>query len=286
MNLRGAAGALLVSVGLSVTAAPGKALAQESAASQAVAWIDTLTFDAGIAEEIALFAAAKESGVDEGYEDRLAAAIRRLIATDVERQVKRVVEGVREGFIEVTVLDAGFASPGGELSANSTERACESSFVRTEVTAFFAACDTEPEEALRIYTDPEFRKKVSPRIVRIWQDDEFNCVEMGGVKLLVDPMKFCDRVDDLHAEDLAVEHSQTVKNDGGKGYQPVFFKESVKSFIRCPDGLAFCYINYSRTVGLGAVEKKIARGKIEESETRAVEELGRRLHFRADRPAK
>jgi hypothetical protein len=53
--------------------------------------------------------------------------------------------------------------------------------------------------------------------------------------------------------------------------------ESLKTFVRLPDGLAFHYVNYSRTVGMGGIQRRVSRGKIEDSYKRAVEELGRRL---------
>ena len=100
---------------------------------------------------------------------------------------------------------------------------------------------------------------------------------MGGVKLLLDPIKCCDRIAALQIEDGALQHAQTVRNTGDGGYQAVYFKESLKTFVRLPDGLALHYINYTRTVSLGGIKATVARGKIEESERKAVEEIGRRL---------
>ena len=241
------------------------------------AWLDSLPIDERAIDAIALYANEKRSEFDEGYAVRLAAGIRRLIGADVERQLGRLSEGVRTPFIEVSILDPGFASAGGKPGGNKTERDFEKSFVRIEVLAFFRNEAASPRTALELYTDGEFRKTVSSRLKRVWNEGGEVCIEMGGVKLLLDPIKCCDCIAELQIEDSALQHAQTVRNTGDGGYQAVFFKESLKTFVRLPDGLALHYINYTRTVSLGGIKATVARGKIEESERKAVEEIGRRL---------
>lgn len=251
---------------------------QEGAGRAAVAaWLDSLPIDERAIDAIGLYANEKRSEFDDGYASRLAAGIRRLIGEDVERQLGRLSEGVRTPFIEVSILDPGFASAGGKPGVNKTERDFEKSFVRIEVLAFFRNEATAPRTALEMYTDGEFRKTVSSRLKRVWNEGGEVCIEMGGVKLLLDPVKCCDRIAGLQIEDSALQHAQTVRNTGDGGYQAVYFKESLKTFVRLPDGLALHYINYTRTVSLGGIKATVARGKIEESERKAVEEIGRRL---------
>ncbi len=259
--------------------APGGSAGREAVA----AWLDSLPIDERAIGEIELFAREKRRAFDDGYAARLAAGIRRLVGADVERQLGRLSEGVRAPFIKVSILDAGFASVGGKPGDNETARDFEKSFVRIEVLAFFANDTTPPRTALGMYTDPEFRKTVSSRLKTVWNEREEVCIEMGGVQLVLDPVKCCDRVEELHLDDISVQHARTVRNTGGGGYQSVFFKESLKTFVRLPDGLAFHYIAYTRTVGMGGIKGKIGRGKIEESERNAVEEIGRRLAARAAR---
>lgn len=244
------------------------------------AWLDSLPVDERAIDAIALFAREKRSEFDDGYAGRLAAGIRRLVGADVERQLGRLSEGVRTPFIDVTILDPGFASVGGKPDDSKTAREFEKSFVRIEVLAFFKNDTTPPRTALGMYTDPDFRKTVSSRLKSVWNEGEEVCVEMSSVKLVLDPVKCCDRVAELHLDDISLQHAQTVRNTGGGGYQAVFFKESLKTFVRLPDGLAFHYVNYTRTVGMGGIKGKVGRGKIEESERKAVEEIGRRLASR------
>jgi hypothetical protein len=245
------------------------------------AWLDSLPVDERALDAIELFAREKRSEFDDGYASRLAAGIRRLVGEDVERQLGKLSEGARAPFIEVTILDAGFASAGKKPGGNKTEQDFEKSFVRIEVLAFFADDTTPPRTALGMYTDPDFRKTVSSRLKSVWNEGEEVCIEMGSVKLVLDPIKCCDRIEELHLDDISIQHARTVRNTGGRGYQTVFFKESLKTFVRLPDGLAFHYLAYTRTVGMGGIKGKIGRGKIEESERKAVEEIGRRLAARA-----
>jgi hypothetical protein len=275
----------LAVVGLSALIAFEGSPAGDGRYSMVAAWVDSLPFDNRVIDEIELYADEERSEFDEGYALRLAAGIRRLIGADAERQLVRLSEGIRRAFIEVSILDPGFASVGGKPPDNKTERDFEKSFIRTEVLAFFKNEATSPETALDLYTDKEFRKTVSSRIERIWIEGEEVCVAMGGVKLLLDPIECCDRIAELQREDISLQHAQTVRNAGNGGHQAVFFKESIKTFVRLPDGLAFHYINYSRTVSMGGIQGMVARGKIEDSEKRAVEELGRRLASRSSEAA-
>jgi hypothetical protein len=262
--------------------APQDSSTAQSGGAAIAAWADTLPFEEGAIGGIEQFAKEKSGEFEPGYAPGLAAGIRRLICADVKGRLDALSAGERRSFIEATVLDPGFASPGEIPADDSLEQEFEKSFVRTEVLAFFDNEDAPPREALDLYTDPEFRKAVSSRIERIWSEGDEVCVEMSGVTLLLDPLKYCDRIEELHGGDLAVQHTQAVRSEAGDGYQTVYFKESLKTFVRFPDGLAFHYINYSRTVGMGGMKKKIGLGKIENSEEKAVEELRQRLLARRE----
>jgi hypothetical protein len=283
MRFRGAMTIPLIVVVLSTLIAVRGSSQAGAGRAPVAAWLHSLPNDERAIGEIELFAREKRSGFDDGYAARLAAGIRRLVGADVERQLGRLSEGVRTPFIDVTILDPGFASVGGKPDDSKTAREFEKSFVRIEVLAFFKNETTAPRTALGMYTDPEFRKTVSSRLKSVWNEGEEVCIDMGGVQLVLDPIKCCDRVAELHIDGISLQHAQTARNTGGGGYQTVFFKESLKTFVRLPDGLAFHYIAYTRTVGMGGIKGKIGCGKIEESERKAVEEIGRRLAARAAR---
>ncbi len=280
MSIRAVIAIPLVVAGLLAPVAFAGSSQEGAGQSPVVAWLDSIPYDERANDAIDLFAREKRNEFDDGYAARLASGVRMLVAADVERQLGRLSSGERTPIIDVTILDSGFASAEGKPSDNKTEREFEKSFVRIEMLAFFENETTAPRTALGMYTDPDFRKTISSRLKRIWNEGKEVCAEAGGVKFVLDPIACCDAIAELHLDDISVQHAQTVRNTGGKGYQAVFFKESLKTFVRLPDGLAFHYIAYTRTVSMGGVTAKIGRGKIEESERKAVAEIGRRLAAR------
>ncbi len=238
------------------------------------AWGDTLSIDSRVLAEITRYADEKGDFSD-GYAERLAQGVRRLIFDAVDARLRAALDGECEPVVDVFFPKPGFAVEESEAPTLKSETKFEKSFVRTEMVACFDVDGVSPEEALRIYTSTEFRMRVASRIERIWDEAGENCVKVSGVTAVMGPMNSCSRITELHAPGLASHHSQTVSNDGDEGNQLVFFKESVKTFVATPDGLVLHYINYSRTTGMGALKKKIGRGKIRGSQERAVEELQR-----------
>ncbi|UCH83771.1 MAG: hypothetical protein JSW50_15195 [Candidatus Latescibacterota bacterium] len=245
---------------------------QNDAASVRVTqWADSLVLDDRVIEEIERFAADEDEGFGKGYAGNLAADLRRIVFADVTRRLDAITAGKIDPFVEASYPEAGFARTDEGKPDLKAERKFEESFVRTELVAVFKNNDISPETALRVYTSAEFRKKASSRIERIWDEDGLNCVETTGVTMLLSPMLSCSRVSELISTGLAVQHSQVVGNGGSDGYQPVYFKESVKTFVRVPGGLVLHYINYSRTVGMGGLKKSIGRKKIKGSQEDAIE---------------
>ncbi len=76
---------------------------------------------------------------------------------------------------------------------------------------------------------------------------------------------------------MAAEHSQVVWNEGQDPYQDVYFKESVKTFVRIPGGLALHYLNYSRTTNMGRMQRWVGTGSIEGSQEDSAELMAQRL---------
>ena len=94
---------------------------------------------------------------------------------------------------------------------------------------------------------------------------------------LLDPTLACNRIDRMSVEGLASEHSQVVKNQGVDPFQDVFFKESLKTFVRIPGGIAYHYINYSRSVKLGRLKRAIGGGRIKASQEDNARALAARI---------
>ena len=243
-------------------------------------WADTLSIDERVSGQIELYAVEKKKEFEEDYAVMLSDGVRRRIFADITQQLEMLLKGERSPFITVTVLDPGFISGEDSRSLSKTVTKFDKSFVRTEVLAFFDNQDMSPEAALRIYVDPDFRKSVSSRIKEIRKDGDETCLDLAGVKILLSPIKYCSRIDELHRPGLSIQHSQAVSSDPDDDYQTVYFKESMKAFVAVPGGLALYYINYSRTIGMGGLQKSIARKKIKESQQTAIDHLAERLSVR------
>jgi hypothetical protein len=268
-------------IGLALLAFTAKASAAQDFTTLAREWADTLAVDSRVVEEINRYAADQNHPFEHGYPAAFAAGVRRLVFTGLFQ----ALGGARDEFIEptvtVTYMEPGFARETGESVATDLEKGFEGSFIRTECHAFFECEGVSPAEALRTYTAPEFRKGVTSRIKRISFEDGEDCVETDGVKFLLAPTHYCSRIDELHDSSAAVQHSQVVSNRGENGYQSVYFKESLKTFVAARGGLLFHYVSYIRGGDLGGIQKKLAKGKIADSERRAVEEFKRLIDSKA-----
>ncbi len=149
--------------------------------------------------------------------------------------------------------------------------------IRTEMVACLETDRTDPQEVLEMYVSRDFRMAAESRIVDMWVDEEGGCMETKGVLSLVEPTRICNRIDGFRGEGVAAEHSQVVFNEGQKPYEEVYFKESLKTFLKTPGGMALHYINYTRAGNLGRVKRWAGPGKIRGSQENVVKELQRRL---------
>ena len=93
----------------------------------------------------------------------------------------------------------------------------------------------------------------------------------------MDPTRACNQINELVTEKLAAQHSQVVFNDGRDPFQTVFFKESLKTFVLIPGGVALHYINYTRAAGLGRLKRWVGADRIRGSQENNVRELRDRL---------
>lgn len=275
MACRFLAAITLVGVLISAGFTPGLPAGEEYA-SLLSEWGGELEMDPRVLEQIGLYSGEKDD-LGEKYPSVIAARLRRAVFADAARALGNLPSAPGEPFIDVSFLDAGFANEDATPTDDRHQREFEEGFIRTEVLAYIQAEDVTPEEALRVYTSSEFRMKVSSRIERIWSDGDLSCYEIKGVKALLSPTLACNRIDEFIRGEIASEHSQVVANPGGDDYQTVYFKESLKTFVAVPGGLALHYVNYTRAVKLGSIKRRFGRGKIAASEERKIRELERRF---------
>lgn len=239
-------------------------------------WGEELDLDERIVEQIDRYS-REEDDLGDSYAPEIAAAVRRLVFQDAVNALGNLPEVGAEPSVEVTYLEPGFAACDGKEPNDDHQRDFEKGYIRIEVVATFEIQGATPEQALRAYTNPEFRMSTSSRIKRIWTEDDLSCVEVKGVRALLSPTFACNRIDELIRPGLASQHSQVVSNPGGDDYQTVYCKESLKTFVAVRNGLAMHYINYTRAVKLGRLKKSLGRGRIVDSEEEKIQELKTRL---------
>lgn len=260
---------LRYSAGLLAIALLGSVPAAGETESIITRWGEAVDIDSRVVTEIGRFEEDRGPFGD-GYAAELAIGIHRLVVASAAGVSRKVRDGVCEPFTEVTFPAAGFVT--GVPPSGRSEREFEESFVRTEALACFQT-DVTPREALGIYTSADFRKQVSKRLEEVRAEDGHDCVKVRGVSFVLGPMDYCSRVEELHEKGLSLQYSQVVSNGGDEDTQPVYFKESLKVFIAVPGGLAFYYINYSRSTDMGGLKKRIGRGKLVESQEKAIRHL-------------
>ena len=234
-------------------------------------WLATLPLDARIADGMALFT-HDETELSEGYRSAMATSMRDLIIVEADQAVAALRLGSCEPSVEVT-----YPRKDDNDQEVAAEKEFEKSFIRTEMFACFETSLEDPTAALEIYTDGEFRKEASSRIEEVWAEGDLSCVESGGIRALLSPTKFCNSIQRFSESGMAAEHSQVVWNEGQDPYQDVYFKESVKTFVQIPDGLALHYLNYSRTTNMGRMQRWLGTGSIEDSQKDSAGLMARRL---------
>ena len=248
----------------------------ESVSDRLEGWLLSLESDPRTVSEISEFR-HREASLDEGFGKRIVADIRRLVVQESSTSIRNLMAGERTPFINVGYPDAGFADPEGQPPDLGEERRFETSFIRTEVIALFNDNKTSPETALRQYTAPEFRKSTSSQLKELTEENGLVCVETKGLRFVLEPTLSCNRIQELHLPGVSAQHSQVVANPGGDEFQNVYFKESLKVFLSVPEGLALYYLNFTRTTDLGAMSKVVGRGKISQSQQKAIDEMQRRM---------
>jgi hypothetical protein len=132
-------------------------------------WAHVLEIDQRVTAEITKFSHQDDS-LDEHYAANLGANVHRLIVREASYRIGQLIAGNQEPFIRVNDLEPGFADPRQQEPAHRAARHFEKSFIHTEVVAIFKVTGMPPQDALREYTNPDFRKKVSSQLKEIGVD--------------------------------------------------------------------------------------------------------------------
>ena len=268
---------LAVAVALFLLGDP--ATGQAPASSELAAWGSALDLDPRIPREIMRF--EDEGPLGPIPAEAFARAAHAAVISAAADGVGVLLAGTCEPSVQVSIGESDSLIPEG-VPAES-EKAWDrfaGSLIRTEMVACLTTDMTDPEAVLGMYVSPEFRMVAESRIVDMWDDAEGACLETKGVMRLVAPTRICNRIQDFRAEGVAAQHSQVVFNQGEKPFEDVYFKESLKTFVRIPGGMALHYINYTRAGNLNRLARMVGPGQIRGSQEGNVKELQRRLEMR------
>ncbi len=245
--------------------------AQEELSTDLGRWLAALPLDTRIAGEMGRFT-HDDAELNAGYRSAMVATQRGFLTREVDQAVAALLLGPCEPSVEVT-----YPRKDDNDQEIKAEKEFEKSFIRTEMFWCFETSQDDPTAALEIYTDADFRMEASSRIEGVWAEGDLSCVESGGIRALLSPTKSCSLISRLLENGMAAEHSQVVWNEGQDPYQDVYFKESVKTFVRIPGGLALHYLNYSRTTNMGRMQRWLGTGSIEDSQKDSAELMAQRL---------
>jgi hypothetical protein len=245
-------------------------------------WGRYLAIDDRVVTEINAFASPDEPFPD-GYGEALALDLRTAALDAAENGVRQIIAGEAKPFVEVTYPLPGFNRQHRPPPDDVTVEKFEQGFIRTEGIALIHAPKTTPSEAMSLYVSKDFRKGVSSRVARLWDEGSLDCIETSGVTGLLSPTHCCNSIHTLDDNNLAAEHAQVVSNGDTQKYQPFFFKESIKTFVQLPDDIiAIHYINYSRSVKLGRIKRALGTGKVRDSQQRRFDSLQEQLDAKSN----
>jgi len=272
MNWRGGVMSLILLAAFLPRSEAQEAPTTPPPAARLSAWGAGVPMDPGVSREITRF---RDGSLGAPFARAQAGRLRQALFEAAEASVERWErEGCRPR------VEVSFPEPEawGASELGAAERALLAGLVRTEAVACFRT-ELSPQEALDLFTSPAFRMEVESRIERTWEEGDAFCLATRGVPILLSPTEVCNRVRRLAHSDLATEHSQVIRNGGDGRLQPVYFKESLKTFVATDDGLALHYINYSRSADLGNLSRRIAGGEVRKSQVRQIEALRKRIEM-------
>lgn len=268
---------LAVAAALVVLSDPG--VCQVPPPPDLAAWGAALDLDPRIPREIVRFEDGGMLGPAQA--GAFARAVRAQVIAAAAEEVDVLRTGTCAPSVDVSIGEADSLIPAGlPAEAEKPWEKFAGSLIRTEMVACLTTDMTDPGAVLGIYVSPEFRMVAESRIVSMWDDAEGSCLETKGVLSLVEPTRLCNRIQEFRAEGVAAQHSQVVFNQGEKPFEDVYFKESLKTFVRIPGGMALHYINYTRAGNLGRLARMVGPGQIRGSQEGNVKELQRRLDQR------
>jgi hypothetical protein len=213
--------------------------------------------------------------LSDGYPSAFARQMRSEVFVAAERALGALASHGCEPMITVDL-----PVPRGNVPADPRSPVAErfeQSLIRVESVTCISTERDDPAAALTLFTSPEFRRAAESRIEEIRVEGGKSCERTGGTFPLLAPTSSCASLARLDADGFSALHSQVIANPDAARTQLVYFKESLKTVVRIPGGIAIHHVHYSRSVNLGRLERWVASGKVRGAEENTLALLKERI---------
>jgi len=273
MFFRPIAIALLLTAGGAAAQVPGSDGSGDGPREVAVrvtGFLTSLPVHPGVDAEIARF---DDGRLTPEYRTAFARTARERLGAEVGALVEDML---RDGCAPEVSVEFPGEHFSGLPDPTSVQEDFEDSVVLTRTTACYRT-ERTPDELLRLYASREVRMEAQSRMEDVYEEDGLTCYDVGGVPILLSPTRSCNDVTRMVEPAVAAEHSQSVQSEA-EDHQPIYFKESLKAALTLEDGsIGLVHVTVTRSTGLGGIEKRLGRGKIEDSLRRQTEVLAAHL---------
>jgi hypothetical protein len=254
---------------------------QDSGTAAWAAWVGSLDPDRRASAEILRYGVGGHPTLDPEEARLLSLRVMEELTTSAQAAVTRLRPSACEP--SVLVRFGAEALPPAASPPSRTLQSLEAGLVRVESVACFRIPGVTPGEVLDLLVSPGFRMEVEGRIRAIWEEGDDSCVETAGIPALLAASRSCNRIRRWEGGAVASEHAQVVRNLDPGSSQVVYLKESLKTTVAIPGGIALHYVHLSRTADLGPTRRWAVERSIRDAEERKVAGLERALELRATR---
>jgi hypothetical protein len=215
---------------------------QEISPTSLASWGAGLGVDERVLDEMGRF---DDGGtLSDGYRSAFAGQMRSEVFAAAERALGSLAS---KGCEPMIIVD--LPAPRGNVPVDPRSPVAErfeQSVIRVESVTCISTERDDAAGALTVFTSPEFRRAAESRIEEIRVEGGKSCERTGGTFPLLAPTSSCASLARLDADGFSALHSQVIANPDAARTQLVYFKESLKTVVRIPGGVAVHHIHYSR----------------------------------------
>ena len=237
-------------------------------------WEESTSIDPRLYAQMDLFSAGDKS-LARDYEVGFSQAIK----DDIFRRSKSEVDLFRAGTCEPATyadfLDSDLIPiPAKNLRAGPAEREFEDGLVRIEATACLHNSDAK--KAMSIFLNNDFRLESLSLVSSSRYEGPLLCESTSGVPLISAGTSQCMALNRLEEPGTEAVFGAIVSNT--PGFQPVYFRENLVTFVDLPNGgTGASLIMYGRVENIAGIFHGIASRALQSAQRGAFSDLDRRM---------